>query len=153
MKTLRRSGQTWLTLISLGLLALAVIAPSALAQSGLSRTPSPEGARAYIISPADGEIVSGPVTVRFGLEGMGVAPAGVQKTNTGHHHLLVDTGLPRLDVPVPNDDKHRHFGGGQTEVTIDLPAGEHTLQLLLADERHVPHDPPIASEVIRITVE
>jgi hypothetical protein len=118
---------------------------------GVPRTASAEGAAAYIISPKEGDTVKSPVTVRFGLSGMGVAPAGMQKAGTGHHHLLVDTKLPDLGMPIPADDKHRHFGGGQTEVTIELPPGEHTLQLLLADERHVPHDPPVVSE--RITIE
>jgi hypothetical protein len=116
-------------------------------------TPSPPGARVYIISPQNGAKVSNPVTVRFGLAGMGVAPAGVAYENTGHHHLLIDTDLPPLDKPIPSDDHHKHFGGGQTEVTLDLPPGPHTLQLLLGDKDHVPHDPPVISEPISITVE
>ncbi len=113
---------------------------------------APEGASVYIISPSHGEVVSSPVKVIFGLSGMGVAPAGVQKDKTGHHHLLIDTGLPDLSLPIPADDKHRHFGGGQTEVIIELSAGSHTLQLLLADFAHVPHKPVIKSEQITITV-
>jgi len=109
-------------------------------------------AELYFITPSDGAGLSSPVTVRFGLSGMGVAPAGIDMPNTGHHHLLIDTALPRLDLPVPKDDKHRHFGGGQTEVTIDLEPGEHTLQLLLGDHLHIPHDPPVVSEKITITV-
>ena len=107
----------------------------------------------YFITPTDGATVSSPVTVRFGLKGMGVAPAGVNKPNTGHHHLLIDLDkLPPLDQPVPKDEHHRHFGGGQTETTIELAPGKHTLQLLLGDQNHVPHDPPLVSEKITITV-
>jgi hypothetical protein len=117
------------------------------------RTPSPAGAEVYFITPADGETVTDPVTVRFGLKGMGVAPAGIDKPNTGHHHLLIDApDLPPLDEPIPADDHHKHFGGGQTETTLDLPLGIHTLQLLLADQNHISFDPPIVSEKITITV-
>lgn len=107
----------------------------------------------YIISPADGETVTSPVTVRFGLKGMGVAPAGVKKEKTGHHHLLIDVKkLPAMDKPVPSDDNHKHFGGGQTEAMLDLPPGEHTLQLLLGDMNHIPHTPPVLSKKITIMV-
>ena len=116
-------------------------------------SPAPDGASAYIVSPAHGEVVGKRFKVIFGLSGIGVAPAGVNKDKTGHHHLLIDTGLPALDRPIPSDDKHRHFGGGQTEVTIELPAGKHTLQLLLADFAHTPHSPPVMSEQITIIVE
>lgn len=116
-------------------------------------TPAPEGAKAYIISPENGATVSSPVTVVFGLEGMGVAPAGVDKPNTGHHHLLIDVdGLPAADQPIPADDQHKHFGGGQTQVSIELSPGMHTLQLVLGDMGHVPHDPPVASEKVTIEV-
>jgi len=108
----------------------------------------------YIISPAHGEVVSSPVQIRFGLRGMGVAPAGVDKANTGHHHLLIDlTELPALDQPVPSDANHRHFGKGQTEVEVALESGEHTLQLLLGDMGHMPHNPAVVSEKITINVE
>lgn len=117
------------------------------------RTPAPPGAEVYFISPEDGATVTGPVVVRFGLRGMGVAPAGIVLAKTGHHHLLVDAkSLPPLDQPIPTDDAHRHFGGGQTEAVLELAPGEHTLQLLLGDALHVPHDPPIASKPITITV-
>lgn len=116
-------------------------------------SPAPKDARAYIISPADGEVVHSPVTVRFGLYGMGVAPSGVDADNTGHHHLLIDTGLPDLDRPIPSDEQHRHFGGGQTQTTLDLKPGRHTLQLLLGDKNHIPHNPPVMSKQITITVE
>jgi len=107
----------------------------------------------YFISPQNGAKVSSPFTVRFGLKGMGVAPAGVTNANTGHHHLLIDTDLPPDNLPIPNDDKHRHFGAGQTEVELTLPPGQHTLQLVLGDANHVPHQPPVHSEKITITVQ
>ena len=110
-------------------------------------------ASVYFISPADGATVSSPFKVVFGLSGMGVAPAGTDRAGTGHHHLLVNTGLPALDQPIPADANHRHFGGGQTETMVDLPPGTHTLQLLLGDMAHVPHDPPVFSETITVTVE
>lgn len=130
----------------------AVLAVPAAAQD---RTPAPEGARAYIISPEDGATVSNPVTIRFGLEGMGVAPAGTAAANTGHHHLIVNVPQEGYDfsVAVPADDNHIHFGGGQTEVTLDLPPGEHALWLLLGDAAHLPHDPPVMSAPITVTVE
>jgi len=116
-------------------------------------TPSPGEAEVYIISPADGATVSSPVRVQFGLHGMGVAPAGVAKENTGHHHLLVDLDEPpALDQPLPSDAHHRHFGGGQTETLLELPPGEHTLQLLLGDEAHIPHQPAVISKPVTITV-
>jgi hypothetical protein len=118
----------------------------------LERRPAPAGAAAYIIEPADGATVSNPIRVVFGLSGAGIAPAGVEREGAGHHHLLIDTGLPELGLPIRADDNHRHFGGGQTEAEIELPPGRHTLQLLLGDERHLPHDPPIVSEQITITV-
>jgi len=118
-------------------------------------TPAPEGAEVYFINLEDGATVQSPVTVRFGLSGMGVAPAGTEKENTGHHHLLVDSELTgeALNEPIPADDNHVHFGGGQTETTIELEPGEHTLQLVLGDWSHFPHDPPVMSERITITVE
>jgi hypothetical protein len=139
-------------------LLLALAGPST-AQTGqgsaaaLPRTPRPLDAQLYIISPADGATVHNPVTIRFGLKGMGVAPAGVDVPNTGHHHLLIDVDPPPIDQPIPKDDKHLHFGGGQTEVTLDLPKGHHELQLLLGDKNHIPHDPPLISDRIGITVE
>ena len=121
----------------------------------IPRTASPEGARLYFVTPADGDVVKigdavGPV-VR-GLSGMGVAPAGIDHPMTGHHHLLVDTELPDLSIPIPSDDKHRHFGGGHTETRVELTPGQHSLQLLLGDLRHIPHDPPVVSPRITITV-
>ena len=113
---------------------------------------SAQAAEVYFIEPHDGATVSNPVKVVFGLKGMGVAPAGIDKENTGHHHLLIDTDLPDLKAPIPADDNHKHFGGGQTETEIELAPGEHTLQLLLGNFSHIPHDPPVMSEKITITV-
>ena len=106
----------------------------------------------YIIEPKDGAVVSNPVRVVFGLRNMGVAPAGVNHPDTGHHHLLIDTDLPRLDQPIPSSDKVRHFGGGQTETRLILLPGTHTLRLLIGDYAHMPHLPPIASDKVTITV-
>ncbi len=120
----------------------------------LERTPSPPGAEAYIISPKDGARVKSPVLVQFGLKGMGIAPAGVKSENTGHHHLLIDTDAPaNMAAPLPATDNIRHFGKGQTETSLTLPPGKHTLQLLLADQNHVPHDPAVISKKITINVE
>ncbi len=131
--------------------AVAVaIAGTAVAQD--FRQPSPPGAKVYFIEPKDGAEITGPVTVKFGLTGMGVAPSGVDKKGTGHHHLLVNQKLADPLAAIPADDKHRHFGAGQTETTVTLPAGKHTLQLLLADHQHIPHNPAVASDVITITV-
>jgi len=124
----------------------------AAAAAAVAQTPAPSDAKLYFISPQNGATIEGPVTIRFGLAGMGVAPAGVEKERTGHHHLLIDTGLPKMDEPIPTDDNHRHFGGGQTEATITLLAGQHTLQLLLGDWTHIPHKPALVSEKITITV-
>src|SRR5277367_6229474 len=122
----------------------AAVAPSS------GRHTSPPGARVYIVSPADGDYIPKTVTIRFGLVNMGVAPAGVEKANSGHHHLLIDTPLPPLDQPIPNDENHLHFGAGQTEATITLTPGRHTLQLLLGDANHMPHIPPVFSKPITI---
>jgi hypothetical protein len=136
--------------------AAAPTAPSAPAApaAALARKPAPAGAMAYIIVPSDGAMVSNPVRVVFGLKGIGVAPAGVDRNDAGHHHLLVDTPMPAdLGVPIANDEQHRHFGGGQTEVELTLTPGRHTLQMLLGDHLHIPHDPPIASSVVTIEVQ
>lgn len=115
-------------------------------------TATPEGAAVEILSPADGATVSSPVLVQFGLAGMGIAPAGVERDKTGHHHLIIDSALPDPALPIPSDGNHRHFGGGQTQVSVELEPGTHTLQLLLGDFRHVPHASPISSKQITITV-
>lgn len=124
------------------------------AAPGFTRTPSPPGAQAYIISPRDGETVSSPVTVVFGLSGMGIAPAGVTFEGAGHHHVLIDTDLPEnLSIPLPADEKHVHFGKGQTQAPIELAPGTHTLQLVLGDHLHIPFDPLVVSPKITITVQ
>jgi len=110
-------------------------------------------AEVYIVAPADGSVVTSPVTVVFGLRGAGVAPAGITLENTGHHHLIIDAPLPDTNAPIPSDDNHRHFGKGQTEASIELSPGKHTLQLLLGDGLHIPHDNVVASVPITITVE
>lgn len=116
------------------------------------RKPSPEGARVWIVAPEDGAEVRSPFVVEFGLEGMELSPAGVAGEHTGHHHLLVDTGLPRMDLPIVTDDSHIHFGQAQTSAELALEPGSHTIQLLLADDLHIPHDPPVMSEAIGIVV-
>jgi hypothetical protein len=135
-------------------LALAGLATAGLAGTApAGETPAPEGVKLYFIAPQDGAVVSSPVTVKFGLTGMGVAPAGAEIENTGHHHLTVDAPLPPLDEAIPKDEQHRHFGGGQTETTLELAPGSHSLQLILGDWSHVPFDPPVVSEPITIVVE
>jgi Domain of unknown function (DUF4399) len=117
------------------------------------RKPSPPDARVYFVGMGDLAYVPQKATIRFGLSNMGVAPAGVEKANTGHHHLLIDAKqLPPLDDPIPNDFNHLHFGAGQTEATVNLPLGTHTLQLLLGDDNHVPHNPPIMSKPLKVIV-
>ena len=121
--------------------------------NAVQRSSSPDKAMLYIISPQDGDTVTSPVKVIFGLKGMGVAPAGIKMKNTGHHHLLIDLAqLPDINLPIPSDEHHRHFGKGQTEALIELDKGEHTLQLILGDHLHIPHEPPIISKKIRIKV-
>jgi len=135
-----------------GLLTLVILLFPFLAFAQISD--APEGAKAYIISPKDGETVSSTFTVQFGLKGMGVAPAGVDVEGTGHHHLLIDVDeLPDLTKPLPSTDQVVHFGGGQTETELTLPPGEHTLQLVLGDFTHTPHSKPVMSEKITIHVE
>lgn len=126
---------------------------TAAASAELPRSPSPEGAEVYIISPKDGETVDSTFTVRFGLKGMGVAPAGINLPNTGHHHLLINAdALPAENLSMPMTPSLKHFGGGQTEVTLTLEPGEHRLQLVLGDYLHIPHEPPVISEEITVTV-
>ena len=135
----------------LGLLLSVFILPAQTQE----RSPTPDMAEAYIQSPADGSAVSSPVTVRFGLKGIGVAPAGVERPNTGHHHLLinlVDADMPSFDFPLPATNQVRHFGLGQTETLLELEPGQHTLQLVLGDHMHIPHASPVISEKITITV-
>ncbi|MCY4322653.1 MAG: DUF4399 domain-containing protein [Gammaproteobacteria bacterium] len=141
--------------LALALIVASLAAPPLHAQDTSALiSPSPEGAAVYFISPQDGEVVAKTFRVRFGLSSMGVAPAGIDFPNAGHHHLLINVGeLPDLTLPVPADDNHVHFGLGQTEAEVTLPAGEHRLQLLLGNHLHIPHDPPVMSEVITATVE
>ncbi|MEO1779605.1 MAG: DUF4399 domain-containing protein [Pseudomonadota bacterium] len=143
-------------------LVIALVAALGLASAVFAQgMPAPADARVYFVNLEDGDTVSAPVTVIFGLEGMGVAPAGTEADNTGHHHLLLNRpplgdgpdGAEELQYGLPADDNHIHFGGGQTQVTLDLEPGEHTMQLVLGDLNHVPHSPPVATEVITITVE
>jgi len=134
--------------------ALLLLAPAFAQETDSSAaTPSIEGALVYIISPQNGQNVQNPVRVQFGLNGMGIAPAGIDVPGTGHHHLLVDTSLPPLDQPIPTDDHHLHFGKGQTETELNLPPGRHELQLLFGDYLHRPHQPVMVSERVVITVE
>ena len=127
--------------------------PAADGPGPAQRMPAPPDAYVYIGWPQDGQGVTGTrFKVWFGTRNFGVAPAGVTKANTGHHHLLVDTPLPPLDREIPNDRNHLHFGLGQTEARLELPPGRHTLQMLLADENHVPHEPPLYSKRITVTV-
>lgn len=129
-----------------------VAATSAPAAGSSARKSAPADARVYFVGLRDGAEVPAKVTILFGVEKMGVAPAGIDNPNTGHHHLLIDTKLPALDRPIPSDFNHLHFGAGQTEATVTLSPGKHTLQLLFADHDHVPHNPPIMSTPITVIV-
>jgi hypothetical protein len=150
MVTVGRTGETmrrtWVLVAALA--AVVLVGSPAVAQ----QSTMPQDARVYILWPSDGQVIKGAFWVRMGLSGAGIAPAGVQKANTGHHHLIVDAELPPMDQPIPNDHNHLHFGLGQTEARLDLPPGRHTLQLLLGDENHIPHQPPLYSKRITITV-
>jgi hypothetical protein len=121
-------------------------------ESTYKRQPSAPGTKLYFVYPKNGATVPQKVRIKFGLVGMGIAPAGFEKANTGHHHLLIDSPLPEFDEPIPNDFNHLHFGEGQTEEEVTLPLGKHTLQLVLGDANHVPHDPPVYSEPIQVLV-
>lgn len=136
-----------------GLVLLAGASGVAFAQD--AKPGWPADAKVYFIEPKDGAEVSGPVKVVMGLSGLGVAPAGVDKPKTGHHHVLIDTDPPTGDAalkPMPASDTIKHFGGGQTETTLTLAPGKHTLQLVVGDKNHIPYDPPLASEKISVTV-
>jgi hypothetical protein len=133
------------------LIGLGIMAACSSALAG--DTPAPPDSELYIGWPNDGEVIdSCQFRVWFGLRHMGVAPAGVEKANTGHHHLLIDVDLPPMDQPIPNDRNHLHFGGGQTETIVELSPGTHTLQLIMGDKDHIPHNPPVASDQKTITV-
>src|SRR5436190_263190 len=122
------------------------------AQGTRGLSPSPPGAEVYFMDLKDGATVPAQLQIYFGLRNMGVAPASSDLLNSGHHHLLIDTALPPLDQPLPNDLNHLHFGGGQTETELTLSPGEHTLQLLLGDKGHIPHTPPVMSSRIKVRV-
>ena len=143
-------------------LLFAIAAASLTATAAIAGdTPSNPDAKVYFINLNDGDTVSSPVTIHFGLQGMGIAPAGVEIENTGHHHLLLDRpgigqtefGEEEFDLGVAADENNFHYGKGQTETVMELSPGQHTLQLVLGDAFHIPHDPPIFSDVITITVE
>ena len=137
----------------LAAISVVLLAAAAAPVQAQDRTESKPGAALYFIDPGNGATVSSTLTIRFGLKGMGVAPAGTDKAGTGHHHLIIDAPLPPMDEPILKDANHRHFGGGQTEADIDLAPGRHTLQLVLGDQNHIPHAPPVVSKRITVTVE
>lgn len=140
-----------------GVLAAAMSVSPATA----GETPSADGAKVYFVNLKNGDTVTGPVKVVFGLSGMGVAPAGIEKEGTGHHHVLIDRapflegedGADEADYNIPADENHRHFGKGQTETVLELAPGTHTLQMVFGDKDHIPHNPPVYSSVITIKVE
>jgi hypothetical protein len=133
--------------------AAAEAAPGPTEAAKPRRMPAPKNAYVYLGWPNDGEVIrSTRFRVWFGTRNFGVSPAGFDKPNTGHHHLLIDVPLPPLDEPIPHDRNHLHFGAGQTETVVELLPGRHTLQLLMGDGNHVPHDPPVLSRRILITV-
>jgi hypothetical protein len=138
------------------LIAFAIsVATIGMVHAQASKSPWPADAEVYFIEPKDGAEISGPVKVVMGLKGLGVAPAGVEKEKTGHHHIIVDADLPKGDealYPLRLDDNYRHFGGGQTETVLRLAPGKHTLQLVVGDHNHIPYDPALASPKITITV-
>jgi hypothetical protein len=139
------------SLLVAAMLATASAAPCAFAGT----TPAPANAYAYIGYPNDGQTLPAgkPFKVWFGLRFMGVAPRGVKFPNTGHHHLLIDVDLPPMDQEIPSDRNHLHYGAGETETMLELPPGKHTLQLLMGDDKHIPHNPPVYSRKITIYVE
>ena len=150
-----------MTIFRTTVLVAALIGASAFATAVIAGdTPSTPGAKVYFVNLKDGATVSGPVKVVFGLSGMGVAPAGIEKEGTGHHHLFLNRpelgkgpdGKDEFEANIPADDNHKHYGKGQTETTLTLKPGKHTLQLVLGDQNHIPHNPPVVSEVITITV-
>jgi len=131
----------------------AIASETAAEPAAIPRTASADGASVFFIMPADGATVSNPISIEFGIAGMDVVKAGDKQPHSGHHHLLIDTDLPDLGLPIPADEHHVHFGDGSTSTEITLPPGEHTLQMLLGDHLHIPHNPPLVSEQITISVE
>ena len=148
------ASQTRQSICLAGLTVIAVLslAGTAAAQTKGGPTPSAPGAAVYFVDLKDGATLTPKPTIHFGLHNMGVAPAGLAKENSGHHHLIIDADLPPLDKPIPNDFNHLHFGSGQTEAEVSLTPGKHTLQLLLGDKDHIPHTPPVMSERITVNV-
>jgi hypothetical protein len=139
--------------LAMAVVAIGVLFMASGSEAQIPKTKAPAGAEVYFISPRDGATVPKTFVVQFGLKGMGVAPAGVDSPNTGHHHLLIDVETPPdPNQPLPATDQVRHFGAGQTETSVTLPPGKHTLQLVLGDKSHVPHDPPVMSKRITVTV-
>lgn len=134
------------------LFPVAAVAATAQASSQVKIVLNVGQPSVYFIEPADGAVLENPVSVKFGVKNFGVAPAGIDRENTGHHHLIIDAPLPDVENPVPFDEKHVHFGAGQTETILELAPGKHTLQLLMGDYAHRPHAKPLYSEVITITV-
>jgi hypothetical protein len=147
-----RNMMAFTKLIAAAIVAAACLSPPAAAQNPV--TPAPKGAKLYFVNLKNGAVVTSPFLVQFGLSGMGVAPVGVDKENTGHHHLIIDAKLSpeELKAPIAADAKHVHYGAGQTEAMVTLPPGQHTLQLVLGNWSHIPHDPPVMSEIVTITV-
>jgi len=146
------SGFRFSAFLALATTATAAAIGSAEAQTKGGPTPAPPGAAVYFVDLKEGATLPTKPTIHFGLRNMGVAPAGLAKENSGHHHLIIDAPLPSFDRPIPNDFNHLHFGAGQTEAEVNLTPGKHTLQLLLGDKDHIPHNPPVFSERITINV-
>lgn len=131
---------------------VSITASTPALSSGYKKVAATPEAKVYFLNLRNGATVTNPVKVVFGLSGMGVAPAGVEKAGTGHHHLLVDVAAVDANAPLPANDQYRHFGLGQTETSVELKPGTHTLQLIVADQNHIPHHPVVISERITITV-
>ncbi|MDR5817995.1 DUF4399 domain-containing protein [Caballeronia sp. LZ033] len=148
----KRSARAPALLLAATLVTATALIASTDTQAG--PTPAPANAYAYIGYPNDGQTLPAgkPFKVWFGLRFMGVAPRGVKFPNTGHHHLLIDVDLPPMDQEIPSDRNHLHYGAGETETLIELPPGKHTLQLLMGDDKHIPHNPPVYSRKITIYV-
>ncbi|HXW29760.1 MAG TPA: DUF4399 domain-containing protein, partial [Xanthobacteraceae bacterium] len=141
--------------ISLGVAVLLLIfsIPAGGQPNPEHRTPAPANAKVFFVNLKDGATLPPKARIEFGVANMQIAPAGEAKPNSGHFHLLIDAELPPLDAPIPSDFNHLHFGQGQTYVELELAPGDHTLQLLLGDHEHMPHDPPVVSEVVHVRVE
>lgn len=138
---------------SVGAIALVTAVSGGTAGAIAGDTPAPKDAKVYIIWPSEGTVIEGgKFWLRMGARGIGVAPAGVVKANTGHHHVIINSPLPPFDEDIPADNNHLHFGAGQSEARVELPPGTHTLQLLMGDHNHVPHDPPLMSRKITVIV-